>query len=76
MSVSYTHLDGETGCLFESKNVDDLARILEKVASLANSAIEKWGCEARRWVAQEYSSAQYYERLVDLYSQYGVGRKE
>jgi glycosyltransferase involved in cell wall biosynthesis len=68
--------DGETGCLFESKNVDDLARILEKVASLANSAIEKWGCEARRWVAQEYSSAQYYERLVDLYSQYGVGRKE
>jgi glycosyltransferase involved in cell wall biosynthesis len=67
--------DEETGCLFESKNVDELARVLDRVASVADTVIERWGAEARRWIAQEYSSARYYERLVDLYSQYGVSRK-
>ena len=62
----------ETGCLFESKNADDLARVLARVASLADSVIERWGKEARTWIAQEYSSSRYYERLVDLYAQYAV----
>jgi len=67
--------DEETGCLFESKNVAELAQVLARVAALADSVIEQWGMEARRWIAQEYSSARYYERLVDLYSQYRVKRK-
>lgn len=64
--------DDETGCLFESKNVDELARVLERVAGLEDAVIERWGKQARDWIAREYSSARYYERLVDLYSQYGT----
>jgi len=64
--------DDETGRLFESKNVDDLARVLETVAKVANSVVESWGREGRKWIEQEYSAARYYERLVDLYSQFGV----
>ena len=67
--------DEETGCLFESQNVDELARVLDRVAGVADAIIERWGAQARRWIEQEYSSARYYERLVDLYSQYGVRRK-
>jgi glycosyltransferase involved in cell wall biosynthesis len=67
--------EDETGCLFESKNMDELARILASVANRPDREVERWGQEARQWVTREYSSARYYERLVDLYSKYGATPK-
>jgi glycosyltransferase involved in cell wall biosynthesis len=67
--------DDETGCLFESKNVAALADVLARVAGLDASIVEQWGREGRSWIAQEFSSERYYDRLVDLYSQYGIRDK-
>jgi glycosyltransferase involved in cell wall biosynthesis len=67
--------DDETGCLFESQNVDELARVLARVASMDDATVERWGREGRSWIAQEFSSARYYDRLVELYSQYGMSYK-
>jgi hypothetical protein len=37
-----------------------------------DATVERWGREGRSWIAQEFSSARYYDRLVELYSQYGT----
>ena len=40
-------VDGETGFLFESGNVDELARRLAKVSSLPDETIAQMGVRAR-----------------------------
>jgi len=62
--------EGETGCLYESGDVQGLADVLVRVAALADRTVEDWGREARKWVTDEYSPTQHYERLRDLYARF------
>jgi glycosyltransferase involved in cell wall biosynthesis len=64
--------EGETGSLFKSGNVEELAAQLRRYADLPDSAIVRMGRSGRRWMAQDFTAERYRERLLDLYRGMGV----
>jgi glycosyltransferase involved in cell wall biosynthesis len=62
----------ETGFLFASGNVGQLAQTLVRVARLPDSVIEQYGRGGRQWVAKDFSPEQHYEHLTGLYAAAGV----
>jgi glycosyltransferase involved in cell wall biosynthesis len=57
----------ETGMLFPPGNVDALAVALQRLATLPNGRLARWGAAGRRWVEQDFNAAIYRKRLLALY---------
>jgi glycosyltransferase involved in cell wall biosynthesis len=62
----------ETGYLFESRNVQDLADCLSRFNGLSNVAISRMGNAGRTWIEQDFTTIRYVERLRTLYGELGV----
>jgi len=62
----------ETGWLFESGNVEQLAQHLENVQGMADGPLAKMGAQARRHVADNYSKERYLNEILTLYNTLGV----
>jgi len=65
-------MSGETGYLFESGQVDQLAGCLEKVQTCDNAKLEKMGHYARQYVEMTFSKGRYIASMMDLYESIGV----
>lgn len=59
--------DGETGLLAAPGDVDDLARKLTTLAAFSVARRKQMGDAARAWVAKEFSSVAYRDRMLALY---------
>ena len=59
--------EGETGVLFRSADINELAAALDRFAALPNSRLCEMGAAARRWVEQDFTATRYRERLLKLY---------
>ena len=62
----------ETGALFRSGNVDELAAQLRRFADMPAANIERMGRAGRRWMEQDFTATDYRQRLLDLYREMGV----
>jgi glycosyltransferase involved in cell wall biosynthesis len=65
--------EGLTGWMFSSTSVDELAGVLQKVASMPDAELAEMGMNARRLVETEYSLPRYQQRILDVYA--GVGAR-
>lgn len=66
-------LTDETGFLFESGNIDQLADRLTKVSALSDETIAQMGQGARHYVVQTFTVSRYVDEMLDLYHSLGVG---
>ena len=64
--------EGETGFLFESGSVEDLAEVLSRVAAMPENRVLPIGLAGRKWVEDNFNSTLYVERLLSLYRKFGV----
>ena len=64
--------EGETGFLFESGSVEDLAEVLSQVSAMPDDQLRLLGRSGRHWVEDNFSSSLYVERLLSLYRELGV----
>jgi glycosyltransferase involved in cell wall biosynthesis len=65
-------LDGETGLVFESGSVPDLAEKLAAMAAQPDSRVRVMGDAGRQLAEAQYSEPRHYQRLCDLYAGLGV----
>jgi len=63
---------GQTGYLFESGNVDQLAMLLSAVDSMSNPKLTELGRQARQHVATKFTIERYSHAMLTLYSSLGV----
>jgi glycosyltransferase involved in cell wall biosynthesis len=63
---------GETGELFESRNVEALADVMRMFAAKSMSEIAAMGKAARVWMLEDYTDTRYRERMLELYDSMGV----
>lgn len=61
-------LDSKTGFLFESRNGDDLAEVIQKAMRLEPGQYLELSMNARKFAEQNFSSAEHYEKLMRVYS--------
>lgn len=66
-------LEGETGFLFESSNVDELANRLTLVSSLSDETIAQMGERARDYVSKTFTVDRYIDETLNLYRSLGIG---
>lgn len=66
-------MEGETGFLFESGNVDELANRLTRVSSLSDETIAQMGEYARGYVSKTFTVDRYIDETLNLYRSLGVG---
>lgn len=64
--------DGETGLLFESGVVDELAECLARFSALNDRQVEEMGRQCRDFVSANFCSSIYMSRMLGLYSDIGV----
>lgn len=64
-------LEGETGALFESGNVDELVGQLCRFAAMPDSAVAEMGRAARAYVARTFTSDRYLNEMMALYASLG-----
>jgi glycosyltransferase involved in cell wall biosynthesis len=57
----------ETGVLFRSADVDELAAVLARFTALPDSRLREMGAAGRDWVEQDFTAARYRDRLLQLY---------
>ena len=69
-------VEGETGWIFESRSVPELADVLRQVAKAEPHELQRRGRTARRMVEERFSRAVYLERILDLYASLGVRQAE
>ncbi len=65
-------IDGQTGKLFESGNVDQLAEALSALFESEDRVLQDQGEFARRYVEKNYNKELYLERMLNVYSSLGV----
>lgn len=63
---------GETGVLFESGNVEELADLMRQYADMPDSAVTEMGVAARDYVSTTFTSQRYLQNILALYSELGV----
>ena len=63
---------GESGWLFESGNVAQLAQLLTQVSGMANEQVALLGRRGRAIVEAEFSRARYTNAMLALYGELGV----
>jgi glycosyltransferase involved in cell wall biosynthesis len=59
--------EGVNGYLFETGNVDDLRKKLERILSMPDKKISNMGQAARQKVEREYNAELHYEMLMNIY---------
>jgi glycosyltransferase involved in cell wall biosynthesis len=59
--------EGETGALFRSADVNELAATLDRFATLPDARLCEMGAAGRRWVEQDFTATRYRDRLLKLY---------
>jgi glycosyltransferase involved in cell wall biosynthesis len=64
--------DGQTGYLFESGNVEELATHLTHIHELSDSRIIEMGQQARNHVTENYTPNRYMQNMLRLYQSLGV----
>jgi glycosyltransferase involved in cell wall biosynthesis len=64
--------EDRTGLLFASGDADALADALARLQSLPDAELASMGQTGRDWVASEFSSRQYLDRILALYRNLGV----
>lgn len=62
----------QTGFLFESGNVDQLAESLSTTKSMSDARLSEMGRQARQHVAGKFTRNRYSEEILALYSSLGV----
>ncbi len=60
-------IEGETGWLFNPRDVEDLASKLILARDLPASRLREMGGSAREYVGKEFTRARYYESMTSLY---------
>lgn len=65
-------LEGKTGWIFESQNVDDLVACLEKVMTTGKSEMVSIGESGRDYVEKTFSRQRYVDSMLALYRELGV----
>jgi glycosyltransferase involved in cell wall biosynthesis len=65
-------VDGESGWIFESRSVEQLAACLRRVADLPDSTVAAAGMAARRRMEDDFSPQRYLERIRAVYGRLGV----
>jgi glycosyltransferase involved in cell wall biosynthesis len=60
-------IEGETGWLFQSGNVDDLARALRLVLGLDNAHLAAIAQNCQKMVMEQFSEERYSRAMLDLY---------
>lgn len=65
-------VNDETGFLFESGDVDELAQRMKEVSLLPDEKLIGMGKYAREYVEKTYSKEQYLDKTLDIYQQLGV----
>lgn len=63
---------GETGYLFRSGDVQDLASTLSRLQSMPNDRVEQLGRAGRAWVEEEFTAELYLQRILDVYGDLGL----
>lgn len=64
--------EGETGWLFESGTVNELAGMLSQLGSQPGAEIATMGRRARRLVEEKFNERVYLDRMLNLYESLGV----
>lgn len=64
--------EGETGWLFESGNVEELASLLRLATSTPDDRIAAMGREGRDFAVSNFNEELYVRRMLDLYRSLGV----
>lgn len=64
--------EGETGWLFESSSVDELADMLSQIEGQPDAEIATMGRKARRLVEEKFNESEYIDRMLNLYESLGV----
>ncbi|WP_199194728.1 glycosyltransferase family 4 protein [Phyllobacterium phragmitis] len=67
-------IKGETGMTAVSGDAEDLARVISIMADLPPAARARMGSNGRDWIAREFSSDAYRDRMVDLYAALGASQ--
>lgn len=62
----------ETGLLFESGNVGELADCMRRLADAPNDAVSTMGHAARHYVSATFTSQRYQDDMLALYAELGV----
>lgn len=63
---------GETGLLFESGNVDELADCMRRIAAMPDDAVAKMGHAGRQYVSTTFTRPRYLHDMLALYAELGV----
>lgn len=66
--------EDETGISFKGGHVDALAAALRRIADMPDAQLAQMGRSGRAWVESEFTVERYLERLLALYSEFGVTR--
>lgn len=64
--------EGETGVLFESGNVAELAGVLRRFVDMPDSAVAEMGKAARDYVSLTFTAERYLNEMLALYASLGV----
>ena len=61
--------DGRTGFLFESGNVADLKKCIEKACSLTDEEYASFSENALLFAKEKFNKENYYPKLIEFYEQ-------
>lgn len=67
--------DGETGALFESGNVEELAASMTYFSAMPDARVSAMGEAARDYVSTTFTAERYRGEMLDLYASLGVRTK-
>ena len=62
----------ETGLIFNSGSSESLAKAMISMSELSNSQVREMGHKGREWVLSDFTAELYRERLLDLYTEFGI----
>jgi glycosyltransferase involved in cell wall biosynthesis len=65
-------VDGQTGWIFKSGSIEQLATCLRAVADMTDRRVGSAGAVAREYVVDEFSPDRYRETVTDLYARLGA----
>ncbi len=65
-------IDADTGWVFRSGDVDDLARVLAEIAAAPDARVEEMGRRARLRAESEFNRQRYLDGVLDVYRGLGI----
>lgn len=67
--------EGETGALFESGNVEELAALLTRFSAIPDAQVSAMGEAAQDYVSNTFTAERYQREMLGLYASLGVQTK-